>query len=73
MLLLNNDLTFSLFVRQGISTYYSSNCTKKDVELVQDFMKEKVRFNFNPIEIKTALKLSNIAETEAFQSMKKLK
>ena len=27
---------------QGISTYYSSNCTKKDLEIVGEFMKEKV-------------------------------
>lgn len=27
---------------QGLSTYYSSNCTRDDVVLVQDFMKEKV-------------------------------
>jgi len=27
---------------KGITTYYSDNCVRKDAELVQDFMKEKV-------------------------------
>ena len=27
---------------QGLSTYYSSNCSKDDAEFAQKFMKEKV-------------------------------
>lgn len=41
---------------KGISTYYSSNCTKKDVELVQEFMKEKDISAYNTRLFKTKQK-----------------
>ncbi|CAB3983514.1 dipeptidyl peptidase 3-like [Paramuricea clavata] len=38
---LSNRRTQLGLEEQGLSTYYSSNCTRDDVVLVQDFMKEK--------------------------------
>ena len=35
-------MTFVFLHLQGLSTYYSSNCTKVDAEFAQEFMKEKV-------------------------------
>lgn len=33
--------------QQGLSTYYSSNCAKKDAEFAQEFMKEKAIETYN--------------------------
>eukprot|EP00794_Sanderia_malayensis_P020439 gene20439-22454_t len=41
---------------KGISTYYSSNCKKEDVELVQEFMKEKDISPYNTRLFKTQSK-----------------
>lgn len=36
------NLSFVWFKFQGLSTYYSSNCSKEDAKFAQEFMKEKV-------------------------------
>jgi len=57
---------------KGISTYYSSNCTKKDLEVVGEFMKEKDISPYNTRLFKTfdsdgnpvyELRLASVAKT----------
>ena len=37
---------FPFVSQQGVTTYYSCNCVKKDLQLIQQFMTEKVQVMF---------------------------
>ena len=37
-----NDIDTNCVTVQGITTYYSCNCSASDAEVVQQFMKDKV-------------------------------